>query len=120
MKEGTVAPASASAATPAKADQRGSRRVIVGTVTSNNMDKTATVTVIRRVRDRRFHKFLTRRMKYHVHDEHNTAKVGDLVEIVESRPMSKTKRWRLLSTLSRGVETEPQARTHPANPQVEK
>ena len=86
------------------ADQRGSRRVIVGTVTSSNMDKTATVTVIRRVRDRRFHKFLTRRVKYHVHDEHNTAKVGDVVEIVESRPMSKTKRWRLLSTLSRAVE----------------
>ena len=86
------------------ADQRGSRRVIVGTVTSSNMDKTATVTVIRRVRDRRFHKFLTRRVKYHVHDEHNTAKVGDLVEIVESRPMSKTKRWRLLRTLSRAVE----------------
>jgi small subunit ribosomal protein S17 len=85
-------------------DRRGSRRVIVGTVTSSNMDKTATVTVIRRVRDRRFHKFLTRRVKYHVHDEHNTAKVGDLVEIVESRPMSKTKRWRLLRTLSRAVE----------------
>jgi small subunit ribosomal protein S17 len=94
------------AAGPAGPDQRGSRRVIVGTVTSSNMDKTATVTVIRRVRDRRFHKFLTRRMKYHVHDEHNTAKVGDVVEIVESRPMSKTKRWRLLSTISRAVETD--------------
>jgi small subunit ribosomal protein S17 len=88
------------------ADHRGSRRVIVGTVTSSNMDKTATVTVIRRVRDRRFHKFLTRRVKYHVHDEHNTAKVGDVVEIIESRPMSKTKRWRLLSTLQRAVEAE--------------
>lgn len=106
-----------------KGDQRGSRRVIVGTVTSSNMDKTATVTVIRRVRDRRFHKFLTRRVKYHVHDEHNTAKVGDVVEIVESRPMSKTKRWRLLSTLSRGVEAESHAaaaRAHSDNPQVEK
>ena len=93
-------------------DRRGSRRVIVGTVTSSTMDKTATVTVIRRVRDRRFHKFLTRRVKYHVHDEHNTAKVGDLVEIVESRPMSKTKRWRLLNTISRAVDAE--------QPQVEK
>ena len=97
--------AAANMAPPAQtSDQRGSRRVIVGTVTSSNMDKTATVTVIRRVRDRRFHKFLTRRVKYHVHDEHNTAKVGDVVEIVESRPMSKTKRWRLLSTVSRAVE----------------
>ena len=91
-------------------DRRGSRRVIVGTVTSSTMDKTATVTVIRRVRDRRFHKFLTRRVKYHVHDEHNTAKVGDLVEIVESRPMSKTKRWRLLSTITRAVEVETHGR----------
>jgi small subunit ribosomal protein S17 len=87
-------------------DHRGTRRVIVGTVTSSTMDKTATVTVIRRVRDRRFHKFLTRRVKYHVHDEHNTAKVGDLVQIIESRPMSKTKRWRLLSTLQRAVESD--------------
>lgn len=101
------------------ADRRGSRRVIVGTVTSSNMDKTATVTVIRRVRDRRFHKFLTRRVKYHVHDEHNTAKVGDVVEIVESRPMSKTKRWRLLSTLQRAVEPEPHGRAHAEN-QIEK
>jgi small subunit ribosomal protein S17 len=101
-------------------DQRGSRRVIVGTVTSSNMDKTATVTVIRRVRDRRFHKFLTRRVKYHVHDEHNAAKVGDVVEIVESRPMSKTKRWRLLSTLSRAVEAEPHARPHADNAAIEK
>ena len=105
MTESTDATAPAAPST-SKADQRGSRRVIVGTVTSSNMDKTATVTVIRRVRDRRFHKFLTRRVKYHVHDENNSAKVGDLVEIIESRPMSKTKRWRLLSTLQRAVEAE--------------
>jgi len=85
-------------------DARGSRRVIVGRVTSSKMEKTIVVTVIRRVRDRRFHKFLTRRAKYHVHDENNVGKVGDLVEIVESRPMSKTKRWRLLRTISQAVE----------------
>ena len=101
-------------------DHRGSRRVIVGTVTSSNMDKTATVTVIRRVRDRRFHKFLTRRVKYHVHDEHNTAKVGDVVEIIESRPMSKTKRWRLLSTLSRAVEPETHGHARGDSPAFEK
>jgi small subunit ribosomal protein S17 len=114
-----VSPTAAATAGP-EADQRGSRRVIVGTVTSSNMDKTATVTVIRRVRDRRFHKFLTRRVKYHVHDEHNTAKVGDVVEIVESRPMSKTKLWRLLSTLSRPVEAEPHARPHADSSAIEK
>jgi small subunit ribosomal protein S17 len=89
-------------------DDRGSRRVIIGTVTSTVMDKTCTVTVIRRVRDRRFHKFLTNRVKYHVHDEHNSAKVGDVVEIVESRPVSRTKRWRLLRTISRAVSVVPE------------
>ncbi len=85
-------------------DNRGSRRVIVGNVTSCNMEKTIVVTVVRRVRDRRFHKFLTRRVKYHVHDENSSAKVGDTVEIIESRPMSKTKRWRLLRTITKAVE----------------
>jgi len=85
-------------------DQRGSRRTILGTVTSTKMDKTAVITVIRRVRDRRFHKFVTRRVKYKAHDEKNTAKVGDLVEIVEARPMSRTKRWRIVRTISHSVE----------------
>jgi small subunit ribosomal protein S17 len=85
-------------------DERGSRRVIVGTVTSSAMDKTIVVSVSRRVRDRRFHKFLTRRVKYKAHDEKNVCKVGDTVEIVESRPMSRTKRWRLLRTIKAAVE----------------
>ena len=69
-------------------DTRGSRRVIVGRVTSSKMEKTIVVTVVRRVRDRRFHKFLTRRVKYHVHDENNAGKVGDLVhhEVREREP----------------------------------
>jgi len=91
--------------TPAKADQRGSRRTIVGVVTSSKMDKTIVVSVTRRVRDRRFHKFLTRRMKYMAHDEKNVSKVGDVVEIVESHPISKTKRWRLLRTIKSGIES---------------
>ena len=85
-------------------DTRGSRRTIQGTVTSTKMDKTAVITVIRRVRDRRFHKFLTRRVKYKAHDENNTYKVGDVVEIVESRPMSRTKRWRVLRLINRPAE----------------
>jgi small subunit ribosomal protein S17 len=86
-------------------DTRGSRRTITGTVTSDKMDKTVVVTVIRRVRDRRFHKFVTRRVKYKAHDEKNTCAVGDVVEIVEARPMSKTKRWRILRTITKNVET---------------
>jgi small subunit ribosomal protein S17 len=85
-------------------DDRGVRRSITGTVTSTKMDKTAVITVIRRVRDRRFHKFVTRRVKYKAHDEKNAAKVGDVVEIIEARPMSRTKRWRILRTLSHNVE----------------
>ena len=85
-------------------DDRGSRRAITGTVTSTKMDKTAVITVIRRVRDRRFHKFVTRRVKYKAHDEKNAAKVGDVVEIIEARPMSRSKRWRILRTLSHNAE----------------
>lgn len=86
------------------ADERGSRRTITGTVTSDKMDKTVVVTVIRRVRDRRFHKFVTRRVKYKAHDENNASRVGDLVEIIEARPMSATKRWRVLRTLKKAIE----------------
>jgi small subunit ribosomal protein S17 len=98
-----TAPATATAATTS-VDERGSRRTIQGTVTSTKMEKTAVITVIRRVRDRRFHKFVTRRVKYKAHDEHNTAKVGDLVEIIEARPMSRTKRWRILRTIKNAIE----------------
>jgi small subunit ribosomal protein S17 len=86
-------------------DERGTRRTIVGTITSNKMDKTIVVSVTRRVRDARFHKFLTRRLKYKAHDEKNVGKIGDLVELVEARPMSKTKRWRLFRTITHAVDT---------------
>lgn len=85
-------------------DDRGSRRTITGTVTSDKMEKTVVVTVIRRVRDRRFHKFVTRRVKYKAHDESNNVKSGDVVEIIESRPMSRTKRWRVIRTISSNKE----------------
>jgi small subunit ribosomal protein S17 len=88
-------------------DTRGNRRTIQGTVTSTKMDKTAVVTVIRRVRDRRFHKFVTRRVKYKAHDEQNAAKIGDVVEIIEARPMSRTKRWRIIRTISHNAEIQP-------------
>jgi small subunit ribosomal protein S17 len=84
--------------------ERGIRRTISGTVTSAAMDKTVVVAVIRRVRDPRFHKFLTRRVKYKAHDENNACAVGDLVELVESRPYSKTKRWRVSRTLEKRRE----------------
>ena len=89
---------------PAETDDRGNRRKIVGTVSSNAMQKTVVVTVIRRVRDRRFHKFVVNRIKYKAHDEHNTCGVGDVVEIIEARPYSKTKRWRVLRVLEKSKE----------------
>lgn len=85
-------------------DIRGSRRTITGTVTSNAMEKTVVVSVIRRIRDRRFHKFVTRRVHYKAHDEHNTCQVGDLIEIIESRPISKTKRWRVFRTITKAEQ----------------
>jgi small subunit ribosomal protein S17 len=86
------------------ANKRGVRRVIQGTVTSNAMDKTVVVTVIRRIRDKHFHKFVNRKVKYRAHDENNSCGVGDIVELVESRPYSKTKRWRVSRTVEKARE----------------
>ena len=83
---------------------RGIRRTMQGVVSSNKMDKTVVVTVLRRVRDRRFHKFVSRRIKYKAHDERNECHVGDLVELVEARPYSKTKRWRVSRTIEKARE----------------
>jgi small subunit ribosomal protein S17 len=83
---------------------RGIRRVISGTVTSTAMNKTVVVTVSRRFRDKKFHKFISRRVRYKAHDEENACKVGDLVELVEARPYSKTKKWRVARTLVKGRE----------------
>jgi len=92
--------------TPQDAKKRGTRRTIAGTVTSAAMDKTVVVTVTRRIRDRHFHKFITRRVKYKAHDENNNCSVGDVVELVEARPYSKTKRWRVSRTLEKAREIE--------------
>jgi small subunit ribosomal protein S17 len=80
---------------------RGIRRTVQGVVTSNKMDKTVVVTVIRRIRDRHFHKFVKQRVKYQAHDERNEYNIGDLVELVEARPYSKTKRWRVSRAIER-------------------
>ena len=83
---------------------RGIRRVVTGTVTSTKMDKTVVVTVVRRLKHRHFHKFINRRVKYHAHDENNGCTEGDLVELVEARPSSKTKRWSVARTLEKAKE----------------
>jgi small subunit ribosomal protein S17 len=90
--------------TSTESRDRGIRRTIEGTVTSNKMDKTAVVTVIRRIRDKQFHKFVTRRVHYKAHDERNECSIGDVVELVESRPYSRTKRWRVAKILKKAGE----------------
>lgn len=80
----------------------GQQRVIQGTVVSDKMDKTIVVTVERRRKHRLYHKVMTNTQRYKAHDESNDCKLGDVVTIVESRPLSKEKRWRLLSIISRG------------------
>ena len=74
-------------------EQSAQRRELVGRVVSDKMDKTVTVEVVRTLRHRKYHKFISRRKKYHAHDENNEFKVDDVVVIRESRPLSKTKRW---------------------------
>jgi small subunit ribosomal protein S17 len=79
-------------------------RSVTGRVTSNKMDKTITVQVERRLQHPVYGKFLTKRSKLHAHDENNECKEGDLVEIQECRPLSKTKTWRLVKVIERARE----------------
>ena len=69
------------------------KRILQGVVVSDKMDKTVVVKTERRVLDPVYKKYIKRSKKYHAHDEHNQCKVGDTVQIVESRPLSKTKSW---------------------------
>ena len=78
------------------------KRRVIGRVTSDRMQKTIRVTVVRRVQERVTGKFIHRKIVCLAHDEANEANVLDLVEIVESRPLSRRKRWELVRVLSRG------------------
>lgn len=81
--------------------ERGQRKTLRGTVVSNKMNKTITVQVERVKRHALYHKTLRVRRKFHAHDEANEARVGDVVEIASTRPLSKLKRWRLVQVLER-------------------
>jgi len=82
-------------------ETRNVRRTITGVVTSNKMEKSITVAVERKIMHSKYGKYLKKTKKYHAHDEANDAKVGDKVKIMETRPMSKLKRWRLIEVLER-------------------
>ena len=75
-------------------------RTLSGRVTSNKMDKTVTVIVERRLKHPLYGKFVTRTKKYHAHDDNNQFSIGDFVEIVECRPLSRTKNWKVTRILN--------------------
>ena len=95
-------PQNTAATTPDTQDQsRRRRKTRIGIVSSDKMTKTITVTVERKVKHPIYGKFLKKTTKFHAHDEQNTAGVGDIVRIMETRPLSKTKRWRLVEIIEK-------------------
>ncbi|MDD3695077.1 MAG: 30S ribosomal protein S17 [Lentisphaeria bacterium] len=82
---------------------RNLRKVLSGTVVSDKMDKTLVVRVDRRTQHSLYKKVVKVTKKYYVHDENNEARVGDQVKIMEVRPLSKSKRWRLISITQRAA-----------------
>lgn len=84
--------------------KRGLRKTRVGVVVSNKMNKTVVVKVERRTAHKKYRKVMTLSKRYYAHDENNELKVGDRVEIMETRPVSKLKRWRVVNVLARASE----------------
>ena len=80
-----------------------SKRTLVGRVVSDKMEKTVTVLVERKVKHPMYGKVMVRSKKYHAHNEGNSARAGDLVEIVETRPVSRTKTWAVTSVLQKAI-----------------
>ena len=97
---GAAAPAKAAAAAP-DAEARKNRKTREGLVVSDKMDKTAVVAVIERVRHAKYGKFMMRTKRLYAHDETNDANTGDKVRVMETRPLSKNKRWRIVEVLER-------------------
>ena len=81
--------------------ERNLRKSKQGVVSSNKMDKTITVKVERKVKHPIYGKFLKKTTRFHAHDEKNECSIGDVVKIMETRPMSKTKRWRLVEVVEK-------------------
>jgi len=81
--------------------ERPNRKVREGIVSSNKMDRTIVVEVVERVRHPKYNKFVMRTKKLYAHDEANDANIGDKVRVMETRPLSKTKRWRVVEILER-------------------
>ena len=84
-------------------NKRGMRRTLVGTVISDKNDKTVVVRVERLVKDPRYKKYVRRYSKFMAHDEQNACSVGDRVRIIEHRPISKQKRWKVQETVTKAA-----------------
>jgi len=82
-------------------DEINLRKIRTGIVSSNKMSKTITVAVERKVKHPIYGKFLKKTTRFHAHDEKNECNIGDVVKIMESRPLSKTKRWRLVEIVEK-------------------
>ncbi|HZH68673.1 MAG TPA: 30S ribosomal protein S17 [Chitinophagales bacterium] len=80
---------------------RKQRKTRTGVVSSDKMEKTITVTVERKLRHPKYGKFVKKSKKFHAHDENNEAQIGDIVKIMETRPLSKSKRWRIVEVLQK-------------------
>jgi small subunit ribosomal protein S17 len=81
---------------------RGVKKTAIGTVTSDKMNKTRRVEVQRLVKHEQYGKYVRRRTICHAHDENNESHIGDTVEIMETRPLSKTKTWRIMRVIAKG------------------
>lgn len=81
--------------------ERGSRKKLVGEVVNNSMDKTAMILVERLTKHRTYNKYVKRRAKYMAHDPKNICRIGDKVRIIESRPISKQKRWQVFDIIDK-------------------
>ncbi len=81
--------------------QRNLRKTKLGIVSSNKMDKTITVNVERKVKHPLYGKFVKKSTSFHAHDEKNECSIGDTVKIMETRPLSKTKKWRLVEVVEK-------------------
>lgn len=81
--------------------KRNNRKVRIGVVTSNKMNKTIVVTEEKQIKHPKYGKYIKRRKKYYAHDENNECQIGDVVKIMETRPLSRLKRWRLVEIIER-------------------
>ena len=81
--------------------ERKLRKTRIGVVNSNKMEKTITVSVVRKLKHPKYGKFLKKTKKFHAHDEKNECNIGDTVKIMETRPLSATKRWRLIEIVEK-------------------